>query len=65
MPPFSNDRVFLDVVATNKDNYETGLLKLIVNVIPKSSSESVNSYRRSVRLKIDNMNLVKTLNTLS
>jgi hypothetical protein len=47
--------VILDVVATNKDNYETGILKLVINVTAAPNNASpINS----VRLKIDNLNLV-------
>jgi hypothetical protein len=55
VPPVSNERVILDVVATNKDNYETGILKLVINVTATPNNASpINS----VRLKIDNLNLV-------
>jgi hypothetical protein len=57
--------VILDVVATNKDNYETGILKLVINVTATPNNASpINS----VRLKIDNLNLVffkKSLNVNS
>ncbi len=56
VPPLPNDRVTLDVVATNKANYETGILKLIINVT--SSMTSSIDHINSVRLKIDNLNLV-------
>ena len=60
VPPLPNDRVTLDVVATNKANYETGILKLIINVTSSMTSLSGNSQVQinSVRLKIDNLNLV-------
>ena len=60
VPVLPNDRVTLDVVATNKANYETGILKLIINVTSSMTSLSGNSqvHINSVRLKIDNLNLV-------
>ena len=61
VPPLPNDRVTLDVVATNKANYETGILKLIINVTSSMTSLS-EVHINSVRLKIDNLNLVSFFN---
>jgi hypothetical protein len=47
------------VVATNKENYETGLLKLVINVTPASSGHPAEVPIHSVKLKIDNLNLVR------
>jgi hypothetical protein len=62
VPPTSNDRVVLDVVAMNKDNYETGLLKLVIVVTPPPNKSSPATPVSSVRLKIDNLNLVNLTN---
>ena len=58
VPPLPDERVTLDVVATNKANYETGILKLIINVTSSMTSMSGKIHINSVRLKIDNLNLV-------
>ncbi len=57
VPPNPNEHYALDVVATNKANYETGILKLVVNVTslsPEIKYHEINN----VKLKIDNLNLV-------
>ena len=58
VPPVANERVILDVVATNKANYETGILKLVINVTSLANVAGFENTINSVRLKIDNLNLV-------
>ena len=64
VPPVANERVILDVVATNKANYETGILKLVINVTSLANVAGFDNTINSVRLKIDNLNLVKILNSV-
>lgn len=54
VPPKANELLELDVVATNKGTFETGLLRLVVNV---SGDPYSLAAPYSVRLKIDNLNL--------
>jgi hypothetical protein len=61
VPPVANERVILDVVATNKANYETGILKLVINVTSLPNVAGFDNIINSVRLKIDNLNLVKKM----
>ena len=55
MPPQSNHVYHLDVVSTNRETFETGLLKLIINITNKSDTSSAALY--NVKLKIDNLNI--------
>ncbi len=47
VPKIPGDNVVLDVVATNKLTYETGLLKLAINVTEPASSERVTRLIKS------------------
>ncbi len=55
MPPRAEEVLELDVVATNKDTFETGLLRLVVNVTFTNAGKT--AAKNNVKLKIDNLNL--------
>lgn len=58
IPPASNQLYQLQVVATNRDTFETGLLNLTINVTT-SSRPAINN----VKLKIDNLNIEDVFDT--
>ena len=47
---------YLDVVATNRDTFETGLLNLVINV-SSSQAQADTAAKYTVKLKIDNLNI--------
>ena len=53
VPPRTNEVLNLDVVATNRDTFETGLLKVVINVTSSASGAAPFN----VKLKIDNLNI--------
>ena len=55
VPPRTNEVFVLDVVATNRDTFETGLLKIVMNVT--SSKPYPGAAPFNVKLKIDNLNI--------
>lgn len=61
VPPRAKEVYDLDVVATNRDTFETGLLRLIVNVTSAGADNTVGRY--NIRLKIDNLNLEDMFDT--
>ena len=62
MPPRAKEVFNLDVVATNRDTFETGLLKVVINVTsssvgPAGPSSTPGAASFNVKLKIDNLNI--------
>ena len=55
VPPRAKEVFNLDVVATNRDTFETGLLKVVINVTSSIASPGAASF--NVKLKIDNLNI--------
>ena len=54
VPPQAHQVYHLDVVSTNLDTFETGLLKLIINV---TISDTAMPAMFNIKIKIDNLNV--------
>ena len=57
VPPRTNEVYNLDVVSTNMETFETGLLKLTLNVTDAPEMPQSSTPFNNVKLKIDNLNI--------